>query len=173
MNPTAFFSGLSDRGLEGQTGEFGSVIVVTPEDVRYALRFHNFANEGQAENLFVAPTVSFTFQASDPALHTLTTLVTYSGKETQTLHPSIHDIAGITALLDKMGLPYQIRTTGSLDLLDENGATIWRGMPDLTLRPPDADQDAIMAAGDVDGNGKMDFEFKTPVASQYIYAVPY
>ena len=174
VNQAAFSSGLAGIGYEGEIGEFGVVILTSAADERFGFRFGNFANSGQS-NLFAVGTVSFSITAADPAVYAYTMMAGYPDGSTQPMHPAIHDISGVTGLLDGYGLAYQIGESGTLDLLGPDRSTIWRGMPDMVLRPPDpgTESPVLSGVGDMDGNGQNDFEYKTPLASQYIFAIPF
>ena len=171
----AFNAGLSGAGLTGELADSGVLMLELGNGAMVAVRFHNFAKAGGTTAGFAASNASFTMASSDPAAHAYKILVSYPDGTTQTMSPAVHDIPSLSDLLTGFGLAYQFRSDGNLDLLNASGQTIWRGTPDMALRPAKTGvfDPYVKSAGDVDGNGKNDYEFNTTGASQYIFAVPF
>ena len=169
----AFAQGLTGAGWSGEFDAKGVAILDVGESTPMAYRFFLFASGNNDFSLFSAGTTSFDFQAGDPALHAHTLMVTYPDGSTQAMYPAVHDIPGLSGWLDQLGLSHRFKSNGTLDLLGPNGRTIWRCMPDRALRTGDTAIGGIQVkgAGDLDGNGKVDFEMKTEMGAQTIYSI--
>ena len=171
----AFAQGLTGAGWSGEVDAKGVAVLDLGQAFPMAYRFSILAALPNGFSMFSAGSTSFEFQTGDQALHTYTLLVTYPDGCTQAMSPAVHDIPKLSDWLNQFGLSHRFNDNGTLDLLGSGGKTAWRCMPDRALRTDDAGVSGIQVtgAGDLDGNGIVDFEIKTDKGSQYIYSIPF